>query len=99
MSISRHFLAGVCLFVAAARDCAEAVRAKITAGDRSPIDVKALAAKSESYHRSMLRRPLVDMRPVAPRTEAAFRGLMRELSGYPLFRRMSGEMEVAGGGL
>lgn len=88
---SHQYEAAACWYEPLARDCAEAVRAKIAAGDRSPIDVKALAAKSESYHRSMLRRPLVDMRPVAPRTEAAFRRLMRELSKCPLFRQMSGQ--------
>ena len=63
-----------------ARDCVVAARAKVAADDRTPIDDAALAAKSEAYHQAMLTRPLVEMRPTAPRTEAAFRALMRELA-------------------
>ena len=78
-----------------ARDCAAAVRAKVASGDRAtPIDTKALAAKSEAYHQSLLTRPLAEMRPTAPRTEAAFRTLMRELARRPLFGEISSNLRA-----
>ena len=53
---------------------------KLDAGDRTAIDGKALKAKSEAYREAMLKRPLVEMRSTAPRTEAAFVALMEELA-------------------
>ena len=77
---SHQYEAAAFLYEPLARDCAAAVTAKLDAGDRTVVDGKALKAKSEAYREAMLKRPLAEMRPTAPRTEKAFVALMEELA-------------------
>ena len=77
---SHQYEAAAFLYEPFAKDCAAAVTAKLDAGDRTAVDGKALKAKSEAYREAMLKRPLAEMRPTAPRTEAAFVALMEELA-------------------
>ena len=77
---SHQYEAAAFLYEPFAKDCAAAVTTKLDAGDRTAIDGKALKAKSEAYREAMLKRPLVEMRSTAPRTEAAFVALMEELA-------------------
>ena len=77
---SHQYEAAAFLYEPFAKDCAAAVTTKLDAGDRTAIDGKALKAKGEAYREAMLKRPLVEMRSTAPRTEAAFVALMEELA-------------------
>ena len=62
-----------------ARAVADAVAARVKAGDRKAADDAALERLSESLHAKMLTRPLREMRPVAPRTPARYRAVLERL--------------------
>ena len=62
-----------------AASLARAVRRKLDAGDRTPLDRAALAAESEALRAALLATPLRDLRPAAPRTVEAFRAVLARI--------------------
>ena len=59
---------------------AEAIRAKVAAGDKTAYDRKAMVQQFDAVHKALLARPLREMRPTLPRTQENFAKVLKRLA-------------------
>ena len=62
------------------KDLSDALLAKVAANDRTPLDVKPLAARSQALRQMCFRAKLQDLAPRLPRTDENLCAVLGELA-------------------